>query len=185
MGARPMTLAALQSNALDHLGVPGVVALGLAACSAAFWFGTMAPARAELARLAGLQARLESNRDSLAKNARGMQPEAHLQDFYGRLLPREELDQVAQRIFAVGQRLGVGLKQGSYRLVGDEADGRLARYEAVYQAQAPYFRVRLMLRELLTEMPFVALDEVSFQRQQSTNPQIEVTMKISVYLKRS
>lgn len=185
MGDRAMMLQALQPRPLDRLGVPGVVSLGLLVCAAAFYLGSIEPARSDVARLESLQARLESDRDSKAKEARGGAPEARLVDFYTRLLPREELDLVAQRIFAVGRRFGVDLKQGSYRLSGDETDGQLARYEAVYQAQAPYYMVRLMLRGLLGEMPFIALEEVSFQRQQATNPQAEVTMKISVYVKRS
>ena len=185
MADRTMMRQGLQARSLERLGVPGVAALGLLVCAAAFYFGSVEPARADAARLESLQARLESNRDSVAKAARGGRPEVQLADFYAQLLPREELDLVAQRIFALGRRFGVDLKQGSYRLAGDEADGRLARYEAVYQAQAPYYLVRLMLRGLLGEMPFIALEEVNLQRQQATNPQTEVTLKISVYVKRS
>lgn len=166
---------------LEGLGARGVVGLALIAFSAAYYFGSLAPAAAELDRLEQWRAKLEAARPSTERAAPAT-PEQQLAEFYASLPNADGIEPVAERIYDIGKHLGVTLKQGSYRFVREDG-ARLGRYEINYLAQTEYFRARLMLRELMKEMPALALDAIGMQRQLAASPVAEMTLKVSLYVR--
>ena len=165
---------------LGALGVPGIAALGLLAFCAAYYFGTVQPEMDELARLEQQVSRLETSRS--ASGDATLTLDQQLAEFYAGLPKASEIEQAAQGIFDKGKQFGFTLRQGSYRYVREEG-ARFGRYEITYLAQTEYYRVRLMLRELLQEMPALALEDISVQRQQAASPAPEVTLKIALYVR--
>ncbi len=168
------------NSVLGALGVPGVAALGLLAFCAAFYFGTVQPEIAELSRLEQHKSTLETTRTAGGEAALPL--DQQLAGFYSGLPKASEIEQVAQGIFDKGKYFGFTLRQGSYRYVPEQGS-RFGRYEITYLTQTEYYRVRLMLRELLQEMPALALEDISVQRQQAASPAAEVTLKVALYVR--
>ena len=165
---------------LDAMGVPGITAIALLAFCAAFQMGTNVPAQEELSRLAELRTKLGANRPALKLDL-DLTPDRELEKFYGTLPKPDQIDRAAERIYSIGLRQGVTLRQGTYRYL-PEKGARLARYEATYVAQTEYYRMRFMVRDLLKEMPNLSLDDVSMQRQQPSAAGAELTLKVSLYV---
>lgn len=176
-----MILPAGGMQALERLGRTGVVGIALVVFSASFWAGTLGPAAENLANLQALADRLAAGRS--AKFESTQTPQGELAAFYAMLPGEEATAAVAGRMFDVARSLGIALRQGSYRLA-PEADARFARYEVTYQTQAAYYRVRLLIRDLLREMPSLALEDISFERQQPNASNAEITMKFTLYVRR-
>ncbi|MCC6474826.1 MAG: hypothetical protein IT514_13915 [Burkholderiales bacterium] len=172
----------IAAGVLEPLGAPGVIAIALLAFCAAFHWGTNIPAQEELSRLAALRAKLEQMRSSAARPERAQNPEKELERFYAKLPARAQVERAAERIYGVGLRHGVTLRQGTYRYTPEKGT-RLARYEATYVAQTEYHRTRLMVRDLLKEMPSLSLDEISMQRQQPSATSAELALKVSLYVR--
>jgi hypothetical protein len=165
---------------LGALGVPGVAALGLIAFCAAFYFGTVRPEMAELSKLEQRKSKLETTR--AASGGAVLTLDQQLAEFYSRLPKASDVEQVAQAIFDKGRKFGFTLRQGSYRYVPEQGS-RFGRYEITYLSQTEYYRVRLMLRELMQEMPALALEDISVQRQQAAATVSEVTLKVALYVR--
>lgn len=165
---------------LGALGVPGVAALGLLAFCAAFYFGTVQPGMDQLSRLEEQTSKLETTRS--AGGGTALTLEQQLAEFYSGLPKASEIEQVAQGIFDKGKQFGFTLRQGSYRYVREEGS-RFGRYEITYLTQTEYYRVRLMLRELLQEMPSLALEDISVQRHLAASAAPEVTLKVALYVR--
>ena len=154
---------------------------GLIAFCAALYFGTLTPMQQRLAELEARGSRLEAARGQGFASART--PEEELERFYAGLAAPEALGPLAERVFELARGHGILLRQGSYRVVSDPG-ARFVRYEISYQGQAPYYRLRLFLRELLREMPMVALDGLSLQRQSVAAPAAEAAVKLSFLVRR-
>lgn len=167
-----MTAAA----ALERLGRQGVIGVSLLVFAGAFYAGGIAPSQQRLEQLEARAARLEKERG--ARAAHEAPAESELASFYALLATPERMRELTARVFELGKQYEVTLRQGSYRVTGD-AHAPFARYEISYQTQAAYYRVRLFLRELMREMPMVALEDIHFQRQSASVPAPEISLKIS------
>lgn len=176
-----MSLRAVASAWTERLGVAGVVGVALLAFAAAFQLGTIGPESARKEALERDQSKLEQARAPGSEPVRT--PQEDLSAFYAMLPEETAIPAFSERVYALGAALGVPLRQGSYRHATDEGAG-YARYEVTYQTQAAYYRVRLFLRDLLREMPALALDDVAFQRQQANAPSAETTLKLVLFVRR-
>lgn len=176
-----MSLRALAGGWTERLGLPGVLGIALLAFAAALQFGTIGPASERKEALERQQAGLERAHVRSGEPVRT--PEEELSAFYAMLPEQAAIPGFSERVYALGMALGVPLRQGSYRYVVDEGAG-YARYEVTYQTQAAYYRVRLFLRDLMREMPALALDDIAFQRQQANAPAAETTLKLVLFVRR-
>lgn len=179
-------MRALLARWVEALGLAGIVGIGLAVFCAAFYFGTIRPGEQRLAALHLEQARLERIRDQRTRDgvgAEGGSVEERLQGFYDLLASEQSIGELLESIDAVARRNGVVLRQGSYRFSW-EAGSRSGRYEVTYTGQAPYYQVRIFLHEVLRELPMLSLDEVGFQRQQTTAGAAELTARFSLLVRR-
>lgn len=159
---------------LDRLGTPGMVGAGLLLFCLAFYLGSLAPARAELAALKSEAARLQA---AAARSGgavgdlatlRAPPPEARLS--IG-ALPAflKELD-------ALAEKHGVTIDRASYALSRNEGQQRM---EIDLPLKAGYPSLRAYLLEVLTLAAAPALDELSIKRQQAVDPVVEATVRLS------
>lgn len=179
-------MKALLARWVEALGLAGTVGIGLAVCCAAFYFGTIRPGEQRLAELRLEKARLEriqAQRIREGRGAEGGSVEERLQGFYNLLASEQSVGELLESIDATARRNGVLLRQGNYRFSW-EAGSRAGRYEVIYTGQTPYYRARVFLHEVLHELPMLALDEVSFQRQQTTAGATELTARFSMLVRR-
>ena len=172
------------ARAVELLGQTGIIGVGLLVFGAVFYFGTVRPADVRLADLRAEQARLEQIRDQKAREGKaGVSTEERLRDFYDMLAREQAIGGLLEKIDAAARRNGINLRQGNYRFSWDSAS-RSGRCEITYTGQAQYFRVRVFLHEVLSEMPMVSLDEVSFQRQQAAVGTTDLSARFSILVRR-
>ena len=171
---------------LDALGTPGTIAIGLLAFCAAFYFGTVRPAEERFAALKVERARLERQHPAGAADGPAAQQTStseRLSGFYELLAEDQSAAKLLETIDGVARRNGFVLRQGSYRFSWD-ARSRSGRYDVSYSGRATYHQARVFVHEVLYELPMVSLDEVSFQRQQTTDAMTEINARFSVFVKR-
>ncbi|MFM9967929.1 MAG: hypothetical protein ACKVQK_05965 [Burkholderiales bacterium] len=167
---------------VESLGVAGVAGIGLAAFALAFYFGSVRPAEPRLAELQKEQARLEqaqSQRTRQGAPAVEISGDEKLTSFYELLATKDSISKNLEAVDAIAKQNGVVLRQGSYKLL-IESGARLGRYEIAYTGQAAYFQARLFLRDVLRQLPMIALDEVDFQRQQTGSGATEISARFSL-----
>jgi len=168
----------------DALGVAGIAGIGLAVFALAFYLGTIRPAEPRLLDLRKEKARLEQLR--AARVGPGMVAEVpveeRLQGFYELLASADSIGERLETIDAIARQNGVLLRQGSYRF-NREAGARFGRYEVTYTGQSAYFQARLFLRDVLRELPMISLDDVGFQRPQTTAGATELSARFSLLVK--
>lgn len=180
-------MKALLARWSETLGTAGAIGIGLVVFCAAFYFGTVRPAELRLSGLLQEQGRLEGLRDQRIRDgvaAGALSTEERLKDFYGLLASEQAIGELLEAIDAAARRNGVQLRQGSYRFSWD-AGSRAGRCEVTYTGQTQYFRARIFLHEVLSELPMLALDEVTFQRQQTSAGATDMTARFSILVRRS
>ena len=179
-------MKALFARWVEALGPVGTVGIGLIVFCVAFYFGTIRPGEQRFANLGLEQARLERIQAQRAReggDAEGGSVEERLQGFYNLLASEELIGKLLKTIDATARRNGVLLRQGSYRF-NWEAGARSGRYEVTYTGQTPYHQARIFLHEVLRDLPMLSLDEVGFQRQQTTSGTTELTVRFSLLVRR-
>ena len=177
-------MKALIARSVETLGLVGAAGIGLAVFCAAFYLGTIRPGEERLAKLRLESVRLERLQVERTRSGKGTESvEERLQEFYGLLASENEIGDLLDTIDATARRNGIVLRQGNYRF-GWDPGSRAGRYEVTYTAQAPYYRARIFLHEVLHELPMLALDEIGFQRQQVTSGATDLTARFSLLVKR-
>jgi hypothetical protein len=90
--------------------------------------------------------------------------------------------QAVRHIHRSASEHGVVLSTGEYRLV-DEPGGRLQRYQITLPADGTYPDLRAWMADVLNELPTMALDELSFKRNNVGEAQVQARVRWSFYLK--
>lgn len=158
------------------------LALGLAAFCAAFYFSTVAPALAHQAQLRERFAQLRAVSSVPAEGApEASDPQADLAAFYASLAQPGKVPDMLRRLHraATDQRLVV--EQAEYRPLPDPA-GRLVRYQILLPAKGSYPQVRRFLAQATRELPALAVDGVTFQRQQVGDERLDAQVKFTLFV---
>lgn len=157
----------MKSPGLEKLGYPGVVGLGLLIFCLAFYFGNVAPAHEELARLQRQQVRLSAD-------------VAATQD--GRLGRRSKLPSLAEapellkQLNAVAEKHGIVVASTSYQL--KERSGQL-RLEVNLPLRAAYPSLRAYLRDALALAAPATITDVSLKRAQASDTVLDAQIRLS------
>ena len=167
----------------DALGSTGVAGIGLLFFCIAFQLGSIQPATRRLGDLQAEKARLERvNGGRMRDGGNPASVEENLQRFYSQLPSQRLVGEMLENIVAIAQRNDIVLRQGSYSF--SWLDKKMGRYEVVFSGQAPYYRARIFMHEVLHDLPMVSLDDVGFQRQQATVGNTEMTLRFSMMVGR-
>jgi hypothetical protein len=165
------------------VGLPGAVGAAMLAAALLFYAAAVLPVAAESAALGREIAALEAARPSTTDGAREKpsDPVRQLAEFY-RFFPKSSRapDDLAKlhELAAVHQ---VQLDQGTYRLVRDRV-GKLLMYEIALPVKGDYPQLRKFMSQALTEIPYLSLDSVSFQRQKAGDTMLESQIKFTLFL---
>jgi hypothetical protein len=172
-----LTQAGRQAGAL---GLTGIALLA----GALLYAGASLPgAHARLAELerttAGLHERLQRAAGSFDDAAFG--PDEQLANFYGAFPTLAAAPDLLATIYQAAERRGLSLLHGEYR-VKRERSGGLLHYQVTLPVQGSYTQVRDFLAEVLQQIPFAALDHVSFEREAIGQAQVEARIGLTLYL---
>jgi hypothetical protein len=168
---------------LLHLSREGLLALGLYAVAAGFTLLVLLPA---VTRLGQLQADVSSLHDRLRNAARHLDdnpanPVEQLAAYYRFFPPASSATRWLDSIYRNASSLGLRLEQGDYRPTL-EPGGRLLRYQITLPVKGNYLQIRKFGANLLTEIPIMSLDYVSFERHRVGETEVDARIKLSLYL---
>jgi hypothetical protein len=160
---------------LDQLGIPGVAGLGLLLFGFSFYFGSVAQDQAELTNLKQEESQLQAAAPS-------RMPEEVTSDGAGRppgvqrRLSMSEFPEVLGALNALAELHGVAIERASYLLI--DRDGQ-RRMEINLPLKSTYPALRAYLRAVMLMNGAPALDELTLKRQQSSDPVVEATIRLS------
>jgi hypothetical protein len=77
---------------------------------------------------------------------------------------------------------GIKMANGEYRLVR-EGNTQWQRYQITLPAHSSYPRLRAWLAELMNAVPALALDEISFQRDDVGSDSVEARLRMTLFLR--
>jgi hypothetical protein len=158
------------------------LAIGLLAFEAAFHFSTVAPVLAEQAKLRSEVVLL--SQDSARSQAHAIpaaDPRSELAEFYAALAQPANAPDLLRRLHRVAREQGLVLDQAEYRPVPDP-EGKLTRYQIVLPAKGTYPEVRRFLLQASGDLPGLAVDSISFQRQQIGDSVVDAQIKLTLFL---
>jgi len=168
---------------LRRMGWPGVLAIGILAMCPAFYFSAI---RTE-------QARLDMARDSVAtlheqlaptgklRNGARLGTEDQLAEFYRRFPVEEQSPLWLEKLLALSASHGLSLNDAEYKSSRDKV-GKLVRYQITFPLKGEYPQIRKFLTDLSGALPVVALENVQFERQKVSDPNVEARIKLVLYL---
>jgi Tfp pilus assembly protein PilO len=169
-----------------HMSPMGLAGLGALAVALVVLASGVAPAGARLQSLeqesGSLRQRLEHAGQSLADDR--ATPEERLAAFYGSFPKIDGVPDWLQKLYRTASAQGLTLEEGDYRLV-TEKDSRLARYVISLPVQGSYPQVRKFVGAALQEMPFLALETVTFGKQKIGEAQVDAKIKFTLYVGRT
>lgn len=157
------------------------LALGLAAFGTAFYFSTVAPALAHQSELRERFAQLRAVTSLPTEDAPAHDPQTDLATFYASLAQPGKVPDLLRRLHraAADQRLVV--EQAEYRPLPDPA-GRLVRYQILLPAKGSYPQVRRFLAQATRELPALAVNGVTFQRQHVGDELLDAQVKLTLFV---
>ncbi|MES2260833.1 MAG: hypothetical protein V4724_20125 [Pseudomonadota bacterium] len=162
----------------ERIGPGACAALVLCVLGVAAW-GWLLPQRAaqrqELARPLPVQAAPASVVAPPSANQ-------NLAGFYDVLGEQRYAEQQIKLLFGLAAKAGLELNQGEYKFGYDQAS-RVTTYQVVLPVKGSYRAIWQFVLEALRAIPFAALDEIGFRRDNVTDTQLEARLRLTLYLK--
>lgn len=107
--------------------------------------------------------------------------ELHLAQFYSTLGDRSDTETYLQTLFELAAKNGVSLNAGDYQWSYDK-ETMTYRYRIRLPVKAGYSQIRQLTLAILAELPFAAVDELSFKRDSAEDDTLESTLQLTLYL---
>lgn len=106
----------------------------------------------------------------------------NLADFYAVLGPQRDAEQSVKMLFDLAEKNALVLNQGEYKTARDAASG-VTTYQIILPVKGEYQAIWQFALQALRAMPFAALDEVAFRRENIGEPAVEARLRLTLYLK--
>ncbi len=104
--------------------------------------------------------------------------------FYERLADARQAPEIASQLHATARAAGLTLERGDYRPAAD-ASGKFVRYQIVLPVNGSYLQIRRFLADALLGMPGLALDAISFRREDAQSAQLQAQLRFTAFLRNS
>ena len=108
-------------------------------------------------------------------------PRDNLDAFYGALGQRRYVEQQVKTLFGLAAKSGLVLSQGEYKSARDRS-ARVSTYQVNLPVKGSYAAVWQFALSALRTIPFAALDDVSFRRENIGDPVVEARLRFTLYL---
>lgn len=162
---------------------PGLIGALLLLVSLAFGLAATLPAERErqqtrlrAAQAAGVQARVERG-EQLAPAT----PEGLRAAFYRDFPAQGEITRWIEEIYDAAADEQLSLARGEYILTPIK-DTRLNRYQITLPVRGDYGRIRRFIDSVQAAVPNLGLDELSLQRQDINEAQVDARIRLTLYL---
>lgn len=165
------------------LGLPGLAGALLLVATVVYALLAVLPAQQETvaaqqhaARAATLLAQVRSGA------IKGPQtPEQRAQAFYAALPVQSDVTRWIEQIYSAAAAEKLSLVQGEYSHA-DVPGTRLTRYRIVLPVRGTYAQVRRFVAASIASVPSLSLDDLSLQRQNVGEPDVDALVHLSMYL---
>jgi len=184
-----MTLLRLKSDLTAWsrlLTWPWLAAFALLAACAGFYLSVVLPAKHTLADTQAHLTMLQNDEESRKQNSQGAVSDApadQLDAFYQAFPLESTVPDTVEKMIKLAQSKGLSPKQAQYRIVKNNP-GELMSYQIALPVKGAYPKIMNFAFELLSEVPNLSLDNVSFERQKIGDSIVETTLKMTLYIKR-
>lgn len=165
------------------LGWPGLIGAVLILASLAFGLALTVPADQELqqvrqraAQAADIQARADRGEQIIPPTAEG-QRAAFYQDFPA----QGEITRWIEEIYDAAADEQLSLARGEY-VMTPVKDTRLTRYQISLPVRGDYGQIRRFITAAQAAVPNLGLDDLSLQRQEIGEAQVDARIRLSLYL---
>lgn len=101
--------------------------------------------------------------------------------FHAVLGTRANLDQHMRKIYETARKRNLQLEVGNYRLVTDTPGG-FQRYQIQLPIDGPFSGIQGFSQQVLLELPFAALEGMTFQRESIDAPVVEAELRFVLFL---
>lgn len=169
---------------MQHLSREAWLAVGLCVLSLGFYMGVLAPTQTARDQLTiDLAAAQAKARNASATTVTTDSPTEQLASFYKFFPAQTTAPQWLNKIYSAARRHGLQLAQGDYHAT-QENTGRLLRYQITLPVKGSYSQLRHFIDTVLSDIPHLALNNISFERQKIGEGLIEGKIKFTLYLDR-
>lgn len=109
-------------------------------------------------------------------------PADQLNAFYGFFPVGDALTDTLDTVYKAAAKENLNLQQGEYRLA-PETEGRLLRYDLTFPVKGSYPSLRQFIAHVLKDVPSLALESVSFNRQAAMDIGVDAQVRFTLYLR--
>jgi Tfp pilus assembly protein PilO len=139
----------------------------------------------ESRRLAAVQDESLSLQEKIRLSARqvkdlGATPEEQLSRFYGFFPATTTAPDWLARINHDAESEHLVLQQGDYRMVRDRG-GLITRYQIALPLHGTYPQVVNFVQRVLKDIPIAAVESLTFERQQTSDPQLDAKLRLTLF----
>jgi Tfp pilus assembly protein PilO len=167
----------------EKLGWIGVSGITLFLLSLMVYTFSIAPGQAEITQLG--QALTDEQQMALKRDSHAKDSEQSANRKIGMLtrdFPRhQEVSKVLNRLYAAASNSNLILQRGVYKLVRDTSSPFL-RYEIDLPLQGRYPEIQLFAYQALKEIPALALDDISFKRENAGSSLVQAKLHFTLYM---
>ena len=107
--------------------------------------------------------------------------EMQLKALYEQLPALSRSDALLAKIYAAAEQQNIMLESGAYRLTETEI-GNIRRYQITLPIKGNHVQIRRFLTDILTEIPALSLDDISFKRDRIDLPVGNAVIKLTLFL---
>lgn len=172
-------------EALQRLGMPGVLGIGLLVLALVALFAAAIPARNELerSRVVARQVAQQKARGAAGGVPRPLTPADQIKAFYAAFPSETAAADTLQMLYDAASQNALTLPHAEYHMAADEKID-LARYRITLPVRGSYAHIRGFLAAALAAVPTLALEHVDFQRQKIGDAQLDARITMTLFLSR-
>jgi Tfp pilus assembly protein PilO len=193
VAARPSAVASLTRGVqaivpysrytAQRLGKLGILGVALLIFSAVAFVSTNLPMREQLATDSVTLTDLSTNAVGATQASVATTPEAQLEGFLDTLPTPDDLPSIMTKIVATSESAGIDLDEGSYELAAVGKSGQIERYRLQLPVVGTYPQVRAFVDNALVNVPSMALNGMTLQRNEIADRVISADLEFDVFVK--
>lgn len=168
----------MNTRDMKTLGIPGIAGLGLLLFCASFYFGTIAPMRAQLDSVRSEVRRLAATQRATGLSRVSAVP-AETREASDSIRPASDPVEIIRRLNAIAESSAVAVDRASYTTTAKEG---LRRIEVSLPTKGGYLPIRVYLHEALKVGRDAQIDSLVLQRARATDPVLDADVKLSFQL---
>lgn len=166
-------------------GLPGVLGVGIIVISGIFYLSVTLPRQESIPVLQQQHAQLQMSSMNTGDAVKTkLSRSDRIENFHTFFPERKNAFGWISILYKIADKERLTLSHGEYRSAGPK-DKHPAQLQIQLPVTGSYTQIRRFITSALAEIPFLALDEIDFQRSQSGGSEIEAKIRFTLFLRNS